>query len=112
MKINYKYIKSGAKPGHGGIMPAAKLTQEIADIRGVEMGQDCVSPPWHAEFVGPRGLVQFMGRLRKLSGKPTGFKMCVGNRVEAAAIIKALQEDFAKGNRSCDFITIDGAEGI
>lgn len=50
-------LSQGAKPGHGGIMPAAKLTAEIANIRGVEMGKDCVSPPWHAEFVGPLGLV-------------------------------------------------------
>ncbi|CAD7950852.1 unnamed protein product [Amoebophrya sp. A25] len=104
-------LSQGAKPGHGGIMPAAKLTAEIAEIRGVPQGEDCISPPWHAEFVGPLGLVQFLMRLRELSGKPTGFKMCVGNRVEAAAIIKALQQEFEKGNRPCDFITIDGAEG-
>mmetsp|Transcript_25080 Transcript_25080/g.63078 ORF Transcript_25080/g.63078 Transcript_25080/m.63078 type:complete len:352 (+) Transcript_25080:1635-2690(+) len=104
-------LSQGAKPGHGGIMPAAKLTAEIANIRGVEMGKDCVSPPWHAEFVGPLGLVQFLMKLRRLSKRPTGFKMCVGNRVEAAAIVKALQLEFAKGHRPIDFITIDGGEG-
>ena len=73
--------------------------------------QDVLSPPWHSEFVGPAGLMQFLMHLRKLSKRPTGFKMCVGQPSEAAAIIKALQQEMALGNRPVDFITVDGGEG-
>jgi len=101
-------LSQGAKPGHGGILPAAKITPEIAEIRGVPMGESVVSPPVHSAFSGAVGLLEFLGELRELSGgKPVGFKLCVGNRAEFLAIARAIQETgFAP-----DFITVDGAEG-
>ena len=101
-------LSQGAKPSHGGILPAAKITPEISRIRGVAMGRDCVSPPLHTAFDGPRGLLEFVARLRELSGgKPVGFKLCIGERREFLAIVKAMLET---GIRP-DFITVDGAEG-
>ncbi|MCP4185991.1 MAG: FMN-binding glutamate synthase family protein [Gammaproteobacteria bacterium] len=101
-------LSQGAKPGHGGILPAAKLTQEIADIRHVPMGQDVVSPPTHTAFSSPLGLLQFVTRLRELSGgKPVGFKLCIGRKVEFLAICKAMLETGV----TPDFITLDGSEG-
>ncbi|GMR07576.1 MAG: FMN-binding glutamate synthase family protein [Gammaproteobacteria bacterium] len=101
-------LSQGAKPGHGGILPAAKLTQEIADIRHVPMGQDVVSPPSHSSFNSPRGLLEFVEKLRNLSaGKPVGFKLCVGYKSEFLAICKAMLET----GITPDFITVDGAEG-
>jgi glutamate synthase domain-containing protein 2 len=101
-------LSQGAKPGHGGILPAAKVTPEIAAIRGVPLGRDVVSPPSHTEFSTPRGLVEFVERLRVLSGgKPVGFKLCVGRRDEFLGVCKAMLET---GLRP-DFVTVDGAEG-
>jgi glutamate synthase domain-containing protein 2 len=101
-------LSQGAKPGHGGILPAIKLTQEIADIRHVPMGQDVVSPPAHTEFSNPIGLLHFVQKLRTLSnGKPVGFKLCIGRKDEFLAICKAMLET----NITPDFITIDGGEG-
>ncbi|HVU05260.1 MAG TPA: FMN-binding glutamate synthase family protein [Polyangiaceae bacterium] len=101
-------ISQGAKPGHGGILPAKKLTREIADIRGVPMGQDVLSPPGHKAFSTPVELLTFLAKLRELSGgKPVGFKLCVGKRREFLAICKAM---VATGEHP-DFITVDGAEG-
>lgn len=111
-KDNVKMIElklsQGAKPGHGGILPAKKVTQEIADIRGVEIGKAVNSPPSHAEFNTPKGLMEFIGQLRELSGgKPIGFKLCVGKRREFLAICKAMKSTGIYP----DFITVDGAEG-
>ncbi|GMR14744.1 MAG: FMN-binding glutamate synthase family protein [Gammaproteobacteria bacterium] len=101
-------LSQGAKPGHGGILPAAKLTKEIAAIRHVPMGKDVVSPPKHSTFDTPVGLLQFVAQLRDLSGsKPTGFKLCIGSKTEFLAICKAMLET----GITPDFITIDGAEG-
>jgi len=101
-------LSQGAKPGHGGILPAEKLTEEIAAIRGVPMGQDVNSPPGHSAFSTPRGLCEFIGQLRELSnGKPVGFKLCLGNRYEFHAICKAMIETGIKP----DFIVVDGSEG-
>ncbi len=101
-------ISQGAKPGHGGVLPAAKLTQEIADIRLVPMGQDVLSPPAHSAFSSPRGLLEFIVKLRDRSGgKPVGFKLCVGNKVEFLSICKAMKETGIVP----DFITVDGGEG-
>ncbi len=101
-------LSQGAKPGHGGILPAAKLTKEIAEIRHVPMGRDVNSPPAHTAFSTPTELMYFVKRLRELSGgKPIGFKLCVGNPFEFAAICKAMiATDIAP-----DFITVDGGEG-
>ncbi|PCI18291.1 MAG: FMN-binding glutamate synthase family protein, partial [Piscirickettsiaceae bacterium] len=87
---------------------AVKLTQEIADIRHVPMGHDVVSPPAHTTFSTPKGLLEFVAELRKLSdGKPVGFKLCIGNKSEFLAICKAMVET----GITPDFITVDGAEG-
>ena len=101
-------LSQGAKPGHGGILPAAKLTEEIAAIRHVPMGKDVVSPPSHSAFSTPIGLLQFVRKLRELSGgKPVGFKLCIGRRDEFLAICKAMLET----GITPDFITVDGGEG-
>ena len=101
-------LSQGAKPGHGGILPAVKLTQEIAEIRHVAMGKDVLSPPNHTAFSTPKELLVFVQELRQLSGgKPIGFKMCLGKRSEFLAICKAMIETGIKP----DFITIDGSEG-
>lgn len=101
-------LSQGAKPGHGGILPADKLTPEIAEIRKVPLGHDVLSPPAHAEFSTPVGLLQFVARLRDLSGgKPVGFKLCVGSHQEFFAICKAM----LKTKILPDFITVDGGEG-
>ena len=84
-------LSQGAKPGHGGILPAAKLTEEIAKIRNVPMGKDVDSPPAHTTFNTPVGLLEFVQQLRELSGgKPVGFKMCIGRRDEFLGICKAM----------------------
>ena len=101
-------LSQGAKPGHGGILPAAKVTKEISLIRDVPMKQDVVSPPWHSAFDSPVGLIRFVATLRELSGgKPIGFKLCVGKRREFFAICKAMMET----GITPDFITVDGGEG-
>jgi glutamate synthase domain-containing protein 2 len=101
-------LSQGAKPGHGGVLPAAKVTREIARIRGVPQGQDCISPPGHSAFSTPIGLVEFVAEMRRLSGgKPAGFKLCIGHPWEFMAIVKAmLQTDITP-----DFIVVDGTEG-
>ncbi len=101
-------LSQGAKPGKGGILPAAKVTEEIAGIRGVPVGKSVISPPSHSSFDNPLGLVRFIQQLRELSeGKPIGFKLCVGYRHEFLAICKAMRET---GIRP-DFIAVDGGEG-
>ncbi|MBQ0929002.1 FMN-binding glutamate synthase family protein [Ideonella alba] len=101
-------LSQGAKPGHGGVLPGPKVTPEIAAARGVPVGVDCVSPAAHSAFSTPLELLQFVERLRSLSGgKPTGFKLCIGHPWEWFAICQAMQ---ASGIVP-DFIVVDGAEG-
>lgn len=101
-------LSQGAKPGHGGVLPAAKITPEIAATRGVPMGVDCVSPAAHSEFSTPLELLQFVDRLRNLSGgKPTGFKLCIGHPWDFFGVVKAMLES----NILPDFIVVDGSEG-
>lgn len=101
-------LSQGAKPGHGGILPAAKITAEISRTRGVPMGFDCVSPSSHSTFSTPKGLLAFVEQLRELSGgKPTGFKLCIGHPWEFMSIAKAMLETGILP----DFIVVDGAEG-
>lgn len=101
-------ISQGAKPGHGGILPAVKLTPEIAKIRNVPMGQDVISPASHSAFSSPKELLEFLTQLRDLSGgKPVGFKLCIGDKSEFLGICKAMVET----GLTPDFITIDGSEG-
>ncbi len=101
-------LSQGAKPGHGGILPAKKVTLEISQIRGVPMGQDVNSPPGHSAFSTPRGLIEFVTRLRELSGgRPVGIKVCIGHPGEFLAVVKAMVET----GEGPDFITVDGGEG-
>lgn len=101
-------LSQGAKPGLGGLLPAAKVTPEISRIRGVNMGEDVHSPPAHTQFSNPRELVAFVARLQELSGgKPVGIKLCLGSLTEFVAICKAMR---ATG-RGPDFVTVDGSEG-
>ncbi len=101
-------LSQGAKPGHGGILPAKKNTPEIAKIRNVEVGTAVLSPPYHKAFSTPKGLLELLAKMRELSnGKPVGFKLCIGRRSEFLAICKAMVETGIKP----DFISIDGGEG-
>ncbi len=101
-------LSQGAKPGHGGILPGAKVTAEIAAARGVAIGEDCISPSRHSAFATPIELLQFVARLRDLSGgKPTGFKLAIGHPWEWFGIAKAMLET----GITPDFIVVDGGEG-
>jgi glutamate synthase domain-containing protein 2 len=101
-------VSQGAKPGHGGVLPAAKVSEEISKIRGVAMGEDCISPASHRAFSTPVGMMQFIAEMRRLSGgKPAGFKLCIGHPWEFLAICKAM---IATGIYP-DFIVVDGNEG-
>jgi glutamate synthase domain-containing protein 2 len=101
-------VSQGAKPGHGGVLPAAKVSEEISKIRGVPMGEDCISPATHRAFSTPLEMMAFVGNMRKLSGgKPAGFKMCIGHPWEFLAICKAMLQTGIYP----DFIVVDGNEG-
>jgi glutamate synthase domain-containing protein 2 len=101
-------ISQGAKPGHGGILPAAKNTPEIAAIRAIQPYTLVASPPFHSAFNTPKELILFVQKLRELSGgKPVGFKLCIGHKSEFISICKAMMAlDIYP-----DFITVDGGEG-
>ncbi|MEU9193328.1 FMN-binding glutamate synthase family protein [Streptomyces hundungensis] len=101
-------LSQGAKPGIGGVLPGSKVNSEIAQVRGVPEGETVISPPYHRAFATPRELVRFLARMRELAdGKPVGFKLCPGSRVQFLAVCKAmLAEDITP-----DFIIVDGAEG-
>jgi glutamate synthase domain-containing protein 2 len=101
-------LSQGAKPGHGGVLPGPKVTAEIAAARGVPVRVDCVSPSRHGAFSTPVEMMNFIERLRELSGgKPTGFKLCIGHPWEWLAVCKAMLET----GITPDFIVVDGAEG-
>ncbi len=101
-------LSQGAKPGHGGVLPAAKVSPEIAMTRGVPVGVDCISPSRHSAFSSPIEMLQFIATMRRLSGgKPAGFKLCIGHPWEFLAICKAMIETKIYP----DFIVIDGKEG-
>ena len=101
-------LSQGAKPGQGGVLPASKISPEIAEARGVPMGADCVSPASHSAFETPLEMVAFIAKLRALSGgKPIGFKLCIGHRREFMCIVRAMLET----QITPDFIVIDGKEG-
>ena len=101
-------LSQGAKPGQGGVLPAAKISPEIAEARGVPMGQDCISPASHSAFSTPLEFVEFIAQLRGLAqGKPVGFKLCIGHRREFMCIVRAMLET----GITPDFIVIDGKEG-
>jgi len=101
-------LSQGAKPGHGGVLPGAKVNAAIAEARGVPLGEDCISPASHSSFRTPMELLEFLARLRELSGgKPTGFKLAIGHPWEWFGIVKAM----IKSGISPDFVVVDGAEG-
>jgi glutamate synthase domain-containing protein 2 len=101
-------LSQGAKPGHGGVLPAAKITEEVSRIRGVPMGRDCVSPAAHPAFSNPLELMAFITQLRELSGgKPIGMKLCIGQKHEFLAMVKAMLQTGV----TPDFIVVDGKEG-
>lgn len=101
-------ISQGAKPGHGGILPASKNSEEIAKIRHIKPYTKVMSPPYHSAFDTPLEMIQFIKKLRNLSGgKPVGFKLCIGHKSEFISICQAMKElDIYP-----DFIAIDGGEG-
>ena len=101
-------LSQGAKPGHGGILPADKNSEEIAKIRGVEAHTRVDSPPTHSAFNTPLGLLEFIQQLRTLSGgKPVGFKLSIGKKSEFISLCKAI----VQSKIYPDFITVDGGEG-
>jgi glutamate synthase domain-containing protein 2 len=101
-------VSQGAKPGHGGILPGAKVTQEIAEARLVPAGKDVFSPTYHKAFSTPLEMTAFIAKLRELSGgKPVGFKLCVGDPREFMGIVKAMIQT----GIYADFIVVDGGEG-
>jgi glutamate synthase domain-containing protein 2 len=101
-------LSQGAKPGHGGILPGVKVDEEIARIRGVEVGKTVFSPPSHRAFSTPIGMMEFLAEMRELAGgKPVGFKLSIGRRSDVFSICKAMIET----GITPDFITVDGGEG-
>ncbi|MGW0172624.1 FMN-binding glutamate synthase family protein [Rhodococcus sp. NPDC003322] len=101
-------LSQGAKPGLGGVLPGPKVSPEIAETRGVPVGQTVISPPAHSAFGTPIELIDFVATLRTLSGgKPVGFKLCVGSRSEFLGICKAMIDR----DVTPDFIIVDGSEG-
>ncbi|AWN16317.1 FMN-binding glutamate synthase family protein [Salinisphaera sp. LB1] len=101
-------LSQGAKPGHGGVLPGRKVTQEIAEARGVPVGQTCNSPPYHTAFSTPIEMMEFIADLREgCGGKPVGFKLCIGHGWQFMSLAKAM----LKTGITPDFIVVDGAEG-
>jgi len=100
-------LSQGAKPGRGGVLPASKVTAEIADIRGIEIGKSCLSPNSHLEFSNADELLDFVERLAEKSGLPIGIKSAVGE----LSFWQELAKLMATGTRGVDFICIDGGEG-
>jgi len=101
-------LSQGAKPGHGGVLPGSKVNEAIAEARGIPIGEDCISPPYHSGFTTPTGLLEFLAQLRELSGgKPTGFKLALGHPWEFFSMVKAM----LKTGIVPDFVVVDGGEG-
>jgi glutamate synthase domain-containing protein 2 len=100
-------LSQGAKPGLGGLLPAPKMTKEIAEVRGVPANKDCVSPPGHTEFKDADGLLDFVEMLATETGLPVGVKSAVGEQ----RFWDDLARLMATTDRGVDFVTIDGGEG-
>ncbi|WP_413581006.1 FMN-binding glutamate synthase family protein [Bdellovibrio sp. HCB288] len=101
-------LSQGAKPGHGGMLSGKKVTEEIARIRNVPVGKDVLSPPGHKAFSDAAGMLEFIAKLRELSGgKPVGIKMCLGHRQEFQELVNLMRAR----NSYPDYIVVDGAEG-
>ena len=102
-------MSQGAKPGKGGILPATKVTEEIAKIRGIPMGQASVSPNGHPDIRSPEDLLDMINRIRDVTGKPVGFKAVLGDVEWLARLFELIHE---RGEESApDFITVDSADG-
>ncbi|MEO1582581.1 MAG: FMN-binding glutamate synthase family protein [Pseudomonadota bacterium] len=102
-------LAQGAKPGKGGILPAAKVTREVAEIRGIPRGEDSISPNRHQEISSDDELLDFVGRLRELGGKPVGIKLVVGNPAHLESLFERIH--FRGVDCAPDFITIDSGDG-
>jgi glutamate synthase domain-containing protein 2 len=100
-------LSQGAKPGLGGVLPAAKVTREISAIRGVPAGKDCISPSHHTAFTDVDSMLDFVEKLADVTGLPIGIKSAVGDQ----GFWKTLAHQMANSGRGVDFITIDGGEG-
>ncbi|MGB5812348.1 MAG: FMN-binding glutamate synthase family protein, partial [Polyangiales bacterium] len=100
-------LSQGAKPGKGGLLPAEKISEEIAELRGVPMGVDVVSPPRHPECIDPRSTVAFIQRVQEVSGLPVGIKFCLGRDSELRALLREMQRQSVFP----DYMSVDGAEG-
>ncbi|MEX1234303.1 MAG: FMN-binding glutamate synthase family protein [Roseovarius sp.] len=108
IKMTEIKLSQGAKPGHGGMLPGTKVTEEIARVRGIPQGQDCLSPRGHKAFSTPIEMMEFAARMRELSGgKPVGIKLCIGQPYEVFALMKAILKTGIKP----EFIVVDGGEG-
>ncbi|MFX0543621.1 FMN-binding glutamate synthase family protein [Roseovarius sp. S4756] len=108
VKMTEIKLSQGAKPGHGGMLPGSKVTAEIARVRGIEQGKDCISPRAHKAFSTPIEMLEFAAQMRELSGgKPVGIKLCIGQPYEVFAMMKAILETGIKP----EFIVVDGGEG-
>lgn len=108
VKMTELKLSQGAKPGHGGMLPGKKVTEEIAEARQIPEGKDCISPRHHSAFSTPVGMLEFVNKMRDLSGgKPVGIKFCVGQPHEVMALVKAM----LKTGIYPDYIVVDGAEG-
>jgi glutamate synthase (ferredoxin) len=100
-------LSQGAKPGLGGVLPAAKITPEISLARGVPRGRDCISPAAHPEFDDVDSLLDFVERIAGATGLPVGIKSAIGE----SSLWSELAEAMVSGERGVDFITVDGGEG-
>lgn len=102
-------LSQGAKPGKGGILPGAKVTKEIAIIRGLKVGQDAISPNRHPDIDNENDLLNMIARIRQVTGKPVGFKTVIGAYGWLDTLFERINE---RGIESApDFITVDGADG-
>ena len=100
-------LSQGAKPGKGGLLPKEKITPEIVELRGVPLGKDVISPAHHAECVDAASTVEFIGRVQRVSGLPTGIKFCLGRPDELRALVREMKRQ----DTVPDFMTVDGGEG-
>lgn len=100
-------LSQGAKPGKGGLLPKEKITDEIAELRGVSKDKDVLSPPFHPECVGPENTVKFIGRVQKLTGLPVGIKLCLGRPQQFEELIVEMKS----ASTFPDWITVVGSEG-
>ena len=100
-------FSQGAKPGKGGLLPKEKITQEISELRGVPMGKDVVSPPFHSECRDAKSTVAFIRRVQEISGLPVGIKLCVGKLSEFAELLRQMRQQGVYP----DYVSLDGAEG-